>query len=105
LRKRTLVAPDQTADLDEVYAHSEPYPFVFDIHHRVPLSWGGRDVPANRIVLSPNSHRRIHYGIDLTLRYGGPDLLPPHWRLRFGKCWGIILVAFTADPSKWGPTL
>jgi len=36
-------------------------PFI-EVHHRTPLSRGGKDTVANAIALCPNCHRKMHYG-------------------------------------------
>ena len=41
---------------------SDNSPYL-EVHHRIPLSKGGKDSVANAIALCPNCHRKMHYGI------------------------------------------
>jgi hypothetical protein len=37
-----------------------PRLMVTETHHRLPLSWGGADVAANKVRVCPNSHYGTH---------------------------------------------
>jgi len=47
-----------------------PAPFIrrsdgspyLEVHHKIPLAFGGEDTVANAIALCPNCHREAHYG-------------------------------------------
>lgn len=39
-----------------------------EIHHTIPISMEGEDVPENRIVLSPSNHRKLHKEQDVQYR-------------------------------------
>lgn len=63
----------------EVHAYHSPRPQYQEVHHRVPLSWGGSDDVENRINVCPTGHRNIHRlldalrdGADVTLSDWGP---------------------------------
>lgn len=45
-----------------------PKPARTVLHHVVPLSWGGPDVPANKVVLCDNHHYGAHTAIDEYVR-------------------------------------
>jgi predicted HNH restriction endonuclease len=40
-------------------ADGSPY---LEVHHKIPLAFGGEDTVANAIALCPNCHRGAHYG-------------------------------------------
>jgi len=48
----------------------QPAPFVrtadgtpyLEVHHMLPLAYGGKDVVENAVATCPNCHRREHYG-------------------------------------------
>lgn len=40
-------------------ADGAPY---LEVHHKMPLSFGGEDTVENAIALCPNCHRQLHYG-------------------------------------------
>lgn len=67
--------PDVVAEaLHRAGGHCEscnlPAPFMrakdkspyLDVHHIIPLSDGGKDSPDNVVAVSPNCHRRYHFG-------------------------------------------
>ncbi|WP_256325004.1 HNH endonuclease signature motif containing protein [Nitrosomonas sp. Nm132] len=33
-----------------------------EVHHKIPLAFGGEDTVVNAIALCPNCHREAHYG-------------------------------------------
>lgn len=51
--------------------HNPAYAFS-EAHHIVPLSWGGADVPANKINLCPNHHYAIHFVLDEYVKASKP---------------------------------
>lgn len=46
-----------------------------NLHHVVPLSWGGPDVPPNRMWLCPNCHELVHSLLNEYVRAGGKPAL------------------------------
>lgn len=48
----------------------QPAPFIskntghpyLEVHHRIPLSQGGKDTVENSIAVCPNCHRKLHFG-------------------------------------------
>jgi predicted HNH restriction endonuclease len=40
---------------------SDGSPYL-EVHHKIPLAFGGEDTVANAIALCPNCHREAHYG-------------------------------------------
>lgn len=47
-------------------------------HHIVPLSWGGPNVEANKVVLCPTTHENVHKLLNAYVHAGGV----PDWSIR-----------------------
>ena len=47
-----------------------PAPRRTVIHHILPLSWGGPDIPSNKIVLCDTGHYIVHWHLDRWKRTG-----------------------------------
>jgi predicted HNH restriction endonuclease len=43
------------------FRKSDGSPYL-EVHHKIPLAFGGEDTVANAIALCPNCHRKAHYG-------------------------------------------
>lgn len=66
-------------DLDcECVVDHRPANLEPDIHHIVPLSWGGPDTEENEVVNCPNQHRSTHQLLRAYRRAGGD----PGWAIR-----------------------
>lgn len=72
----------------------------------IPTSWGGPNVQANVIVVSPNTHRRLHVGLDACVAMGGPENVPGEVSRHLGKCWPYVVQGWNgADQNKRKRTL
>lgn len=60
-----------------VTAHS-PVPVDVEVHHVLPLSWGGPDTAANRTPICPTAHSSVHWLLRAYQRAGGT----PSWEVR-----------------------
>lgn len=91
---------------DAIYRDVDPDPVLWDHHHIIPTSWGGPSTPANLITVSPNTHRRIHVGLDACVAAGSPDAVPSEVRRMLGKAWPYVVLGWNgADPNKRKRTL
>lgn len=69
-RNPDVVAEVLTQALGKCQECGAPAPFArksdgspyLEVHHKIPLSFGGEDTVANAIALCPNCHREAHYG-------------------------------------------
>lgn len=52
-----------------VHTHRDHVPI--EVHHILPISLGGPDIPSNRIKLCSNAHSACHYYLDLLRKYNG----------------------------------
>lgn len=59
-------------------ASHAPEPADVEVHHCVPLSWGGPDVAANRVPLCSTSHSNVHALLRAYQKAGGL----PAWEVR-----------------------
>lgn len=59
-------------------ADHAPEPIDVEIHHVVPLAWGGPDSAANRVNLCGNAHNNVHAFLRAYQRAGGT----PPWDVR-----------------------
>lgn len=48
---------------DAPFLDEDGLPFL-EVHHIIPLAYGGEDVVSNAVALCPNCHRRCHHGSD-----------------------------------------
>lgn len=55
-----------------------PKPVELHIHHILPLSWGGPEIPANEIFICPNAHVSVHELLRAWRKYG----TEPPWIIR-----------------------
>jgi HNH endonuclease len=63
-----------------VHRHRDDVPL--EVHHVIPLGYGGKDVPANRVSLCSNGHSAVHdYEIQLRRHVG---VVPWRKRVRYG---------------------
>lgn len=60
-----------------VSSHS-PEPSDVEIHHIVPMAWGGPDVASNRINVCGNAHNNVHALLRAYSRANGT----PSWEVR-----------------------
>lgn len=54
---------DECTRVGPFIGKSKNTPFL-EVHHRIPLSEGGKDTIKNAIALCPNCHREAHFGVD-----------------------------------------
>jgi hypothetical protein len=64
-----------------VVTHS-PSGYVLVVHHILPRSWGGPDVPSNRQEVCSNTHDATHRLLDDYVRYHRAGLGEPPWEHR-----------------------
>lgn len=72
------------------------------VHHILPRSWGGPDVPANRVVLCPTTHENVHKLLNAYVHAG--DV--PAWSLRrsySAYARGLAQLAWDQRPSDKPP--
>ncbi len=55
-----------------------PAPDELNVHHVLPLSWGGLDRPANRVWVCPTTHANVHVLLNAYRKLGST----PPWELR-----------------------
>lgn len=74
-------------------ANHTPQPVSYDVHHVLPLSWGGHRNPDNEVVVCPTVHRVVHYG--LTALRSGRDVdwrrITPYARDLIAQGWARYL--------------
>lgn len=91
---------------DAIYLGVHPDPVISDHHHVIPTSWGGPNTIANLVVVSPNTHRRLHVGLDACVAMGSPDNVPYEVRQMLGKVWPFVIRGWDgADPALRKRTL
>lgn len=59
-------------------ANHTPKAVTFDLHHLIPLSWGGPDTDENSRVICPTTHRHVH----LLLTRWRKLMEEPSWEFR-----------------------
>lgn len=78
-----------------------PEPLNFATHHILPLSWGGPDIPSNKVRVCATGHENIHTVLNWMVHAGG-TAIPYEYRRRVGTAtWAY---AVTAWEQHHGPT-
>lgn len=62
----------------QIHSYHSPRPADTQVHHILPLSWGGPDAPENKISLCPTSHVNVHELLREYAAFGGE----PPWEIR-----------------------
>ncbi|HXF73370.1 MAG TPA: HNH endonuclease [Actinomycetota bacterium] len=62
----------------EIHAYHSPHVSDTDLHHVVPLAWGGADELANEVSICPTGHRNVHELLREYAVFGGE----PPWEVR-----------------------
>lgn len=61
----------------QIHRYHSPHVAETEIHHVVPLAWGGPADAANQVSLCPTGHRNVHELLGEFSAFGGP----PPWEV------------------------
>ena len=85
----------------QLHISHSPEPLNSATHHILPLSWGGADIVANKLVVCPTGHENLHTVLNWFVRFKGTEL-PWEYRRRIGSTtWSYALRAWD---EHTGPT-
>jgi hypothetical protein len=62
----------------QIHRYHSPHVVDTDVHHIVPLSWGGPNIPSNKVSICPTGHRNVHELLREYAEFGGT----PPWEIR-----------------------
>lgn len=69
-----MTEPKTTTEACRAHGFHSPRPNYSELHHILPMSWGGPDVADNRIAICPTGHANVHRLLDALRRGGDVDL-------------------------------
>lgn len=107
-----MTEPRSLAPLSEgcsCVENHNPQAYVLEVHHIIPLSWGGPDIPENKKGICNNTHNATHrlYDEHVRRQRAGLDPIPPwsyqrHFTLQSRQ---MAAHAWANRPAKPGFTL
>lgn len=84
----------------EVHMTHSPDPKRLNVHHVLPLSWGGPDEPWNKVTICMTGHGNVHSLLNEYVRAKGE----PPWSVRIHWGDGERDLALRAWDAHTGPT-